>query len=68
MPLSALVNRISTVMKPVDEIIQNELLPSITGESINDNEKQYYSLPGRSGGVGIPVFSEKAENDFDNSL
>ena len=68
MPLSALVNRISTVMKPVDEIIQNELLPSITGESINENEKQHYSLPGRSGGVGIPVFSEKAENDLDNSL
>ena len=55
-------------MKPVDEIIQNELLPSITGESITENEKQHYSLPGRSGGVGIPVFSKKAENDFDNSL
>ena len=25
-------------------------------------------MPARSGGLGIPVFSEKAENDFDNSV
>ena len=58
----------SELMKPVEEIIQNDLLPSIIGESIIVNERQLYSLPARSGGLGISVFSEKAENDFDNSL
>ena len=46
----------------------NDLLPSIIRESITDNKRQLYSLPARSRGVGIPVFSEKAENDFDNSV
>ena len=55
-------------MKPVEEIIQNDLLPSITGESVAENERQLYSFPARSRGLGIPVFSEKAENDFDNSV
>ena len=45
-------------MKPVDEIIQNDLLPSIIGESINENERQLCSLPTRSGGLGSPVFSK----------
>ena len=55
-------------MKPVDKVIQNDLIPSIIRESITENERQFYSLPVRSRGIGIPVFSEKAENDFDNSV
>ena len=55
-------------MKPVDEIIQNDLLPSIIGESIKEIERRLYSLPTTSGGLGFPVFSKKAENDFHNSV
>ena len=40
----------------------------IIGVSITQNERQLYSLPARSGGLGIPIFCEKAENDFDNSV
>ena len=56
------------LMKPVDEIIKNELLQSITGESITDKEKELYSLPTRLGDLRIPSSTEKAENDFENSL
>ena len=56
------------LMKPVDEIIKNELLPSIIGESITDKEKEVYSLPTRLGGLRIPSSTEEAENDFENSL
>ena len=55
-------------MKPVDEIIKNELLPWIIGESIGNKEKELYPLPTRLGGLGISSFAEKAENDFENSL
>ena len=78
MALSALASKISIflriipglseLMKPVDKVIQNDLIPSIIRESITENERQFYSLPVRSRGIGIPVFSEKAENDFDNSV
>ena len=56
------------LMKRVDEIIKNELLPSITGESITDKEEELYSLPTRLCDLGIPSFAGKAENDFENSL
>ena len=79
MPLSALVNKVSIVISFVqyqawvnliNQLLNysNDLLPSIIRESITDNKRQLYSLPARSRGVGIPVFSEKAENDFDNSV
>ena len=32
----------SELMKPVDEIIQNDLLPTIIGESITENERQLF--------------------------
>ena len=55
-------------MKPVDKIIQNDLLHLIIGEYVTENERQLHWLPARSGGLGIPVFSEKTEVDFDNSV
>ena len=56
------------LMKPVDEIIQNDLAPSTVEESITENERELYFLPTRSGGLDIFIFSEKAKNDFDNSV
>ena len=58
----------SEFMKPFDKVIQNDLIPSIIRKSITENERQFYSLPARSVGLGIPVFSEKAKNDLDNSV
>ena len=62
------IPNMSELMKPVDEIIQIDLLPLIIGKSITENERQLYSLPARSGGLGISVFSEKVKNDFGNSV
>ena len=62
------ISGMSELMKPIDEIIQNHLLPSIIGESVIKDESQLYWLPARSAGLGISVFSEKAENDFDYSV
>ena len=55
-------------MKPVDELLQNFLLPAIIGETISEKERKLYSLPVRSGGLGIALFSEKTCNELENSL
>ena len=47
----------SELMKPVDEVIQNNLLPSIIGKSITENQRRLYSLPTNSGVQGIYIFS-----------
>ena len=55
-------------MKPIDEIVQNVLLTGIIGEAISGKERELYSLPVRSGDLGIPLFSEKIFNELENSL
>ena len=53
------IPEMNDLMKPVDEIVQTFLLPEIIGETISENERELYSFPVRSRGLGIPVFSEK---------
>ena len=62
------IPEMNDLMKPVDEIVQNFLLPAIIGEIIFEKERELYSLPIRSGGLGFPVFSEKTCNELENSL
>ena len=56
------------LMKSVDEIMQNVLLPEIIDETISEKERRLYSLPVRSGGLGIPLFREKTLHEPANSL
>ena len=55
-------------MKPVDEIVQNVLLPAIIGETISEKERELYSLLVWSRGLDILLFSEKTCNELENSL
>ena len=55
-------------MKPVNGIVQNVLLPAIIGDTTSEKERELYSLPVRSGGLGIPLFSEKTCNELETSL
>ena len=54
--------------KLVNEIVQNFLLPAIIGETVSEKKRELYSLLVRSGGLGIPLFSEKTCNELENSL
>ena len=38
------IPEINDLMKPVDEIVQNVLLPAIIGETISEKERELYSL------------------------
>ena len=62
------IPEMNDLMKPVDEIVQNFLLPAIIVEAISEKEKELCSLPVRSGGLDIPLFSEKTCNEIENSL
>ena len=55
-------------MKSVSEIVQNLLLPATTGETISKKEKKLYLLSIRSGGLGIPLVSEKIFHKIKASL
>ena len=62
------IPEMNDLMKSVDEIMQNVLLPEIIAETISEKERRLYSLPVRSGGLGIPLFREKTLHEPANSL
>ena len=56
-------------LKPIDDLIATDLIPSITGGIlVTPNERLLFSLPPSMGGLGIPIFSDKADYEFSNSL
>ena len=53
------IPEMNDLMKLVYEILQNILLPATVGETISEKDRELYSLPVRSGGLGILLFREK---------
>ena len=54
-------------IKPVDDVIRSELLPSLLNAIVTDADRDLYSLPIRHGGLGIPVLSEIAQSQYESS-
>ena len=50
--------------KSVDETVQNYLVPVNFCETTYEKERKLDSVRVRSGGLGIPLFSEKACNEL----
>jgi hypothetical protein len=56
-------------MKRVDDVILCEFIPAITDNiTINQHERNFLSIPVKYGGLGIPLFTEISENEYQNSL
>ena len=52
----------------VDELIRHKFIPALTGgHIINDHERQLLALPPRLGGLGIKIFSQVANKEYENS-
>ena len=57
------------LLQPLDEAIENHLLPAIMGtNNITQPERNLYSLPIRLGGLGIPILTDIAEQEFSTSV
>ena len=63
------IPNMSEFLKPLDDIIDNKLLPAILGRAnITQADRNLYSIPIKSGGLGIPIFQDKADQDFSTSV
>ena len=56
--LSWTVNDIDTLLQPLEDILQKDMLPALTGRSAPDDVRALFALPARLGGIGIPIPSE----------
>ena len=55
----------SDVMQPLDDAINNELIPALLGSDvISKAERDMYSLPLRFGGLALPSFCDIANEEY----
>ena len=47
-------------LKPLDDVIMHKFLPALFGSVISETERCLLALPVQEGGIGVPIFSEKA--------
>ena len=63
------IPNMSGYLQPLDGVIENKFLPAILGStSITATERNLYSLPIKSGGLGIPILQDKADQDYSTSV
>ena len=59
----------STQPKCLDEVMQSEFIPAITGGVFcNEMERKFIALPPKLGELGIPIFGEISNYEFENSI
>ena len=61
------IQGMSQFMQPLDNLINEKFIPTLLDSSITQTECDLFSLPVRLGGLGIPIFTEKATSDYINS-
>ena len=49
------IQGISDILKPIDDVMDNEFIPALFGSNITPNEREIISLPIREGGLGLGV-------------
>ena len=63
------IPNLKDVLKPLDIAIDTKLIPALTeGHALSSDDRKLLSLPVRLGGLGIPIYSEICEREFENSL
>ena len=62
------IPNMADLLRPIDEIVNKKFLPAITEQSaFSESTRKVLSLPVKLGGLGIPIFSEICEFEFNDS-
>ena len=61
------ISNIAHIMKPLDEIIDNEFIPALFGNNISESDRELLALPIKEGGMGLRVISELADPSYEAS-
>ena len=55
------IPNIAEQLKPLEEILSNEFIPTLFGSNISANERQLLTFPVKYGGLGLRIWHEQAE-------
>ena len=56
---------IDEYLKPLDDVISNNFLATLLDSILTDNERSFFQLQVRLGGLRIPILSEIASEHFE---
>ena len=63
------IPNLEEVLKPLDEAIDKSFIPAITEDHVlSADDRKLLALPVRLGGLGIPIFTEICQKEFNYSL
>ena len=62
------IPNIADLLRPLEDLIATQLLPSILRQDISKIDQEIFALPTRYGGLGIPCLHEEAEFEFNTSI
>ena len=54
-------------IKPLDNLIEQKFIPTLLDSIVTENDRQLYSLPVKFGGLGIPIFSDVCNMQYEQS-
>ena len=63
------IPNLEEVLKPLDEAIDKSFIPAIIeGHVLSSDDRKLLSLPVRLGGMGIPIFTDICQREYNNSV
>ena len=62
------IPNIADLIRPLEDLIATQLLPSILGQDISKIDREMFALQTRYGGLGIPCLHEEAEFEFNTAI
>ena len=63
------IPNIGQLLMQIDNVIMTEFIPAISGGiNISETERKLLSFPPKYGGLGIPIFSEISDIEYENSI
>ena len=62
------IPNLKDLLKPLDDFLDQKFIPALTeGHNLSGEERTLISLPVRLGGLGIPIYAEICQREFENS-
>ena len=54
-------------IKPLDDLLTQKFIPNLLDSVVTDNDRKLFSLPVKSGGLGLPILSESCTAQLQHS-
>ena len=62
------IENIGEILKPLDDVIENEFIPTLFGTTITEQDRELFALPIKDGGLGLRAITPNSKLAHDTSM